>query len=141
MSWGKTGDMFRVEPPLMKPDHTFDKPNVEVRNVSGKGRGVFAKELILQDTLVEEAPFIILFQNDVKGELLNYIWGYDDTRVAMPLGYVSLYNHSKNNNLDVSMSGTDQRMLVRANRNIGVGQELLVSYGDSWMEQRGYEEI
>ena len=115
----------------------FSIDNVEIQNSKKGGRGVFARKPIPKGSIVEDAPFLAVYQEEVVGELMNYVFVLDDHCYALCLGYGSLYNHSKSANVDHQLYPNDNRMSFTAIRDIEKGEELTVSYGDGWLENRG----
>ena len=87
---------------LMKPV-LFRHPHIEIRQSSIHGYGIFAKEDIASNTVLEEVPFIYV-PYEVKPD---YLFAYprggtpveDMTGVksgcALPFGYACLYNHAE----------------------------------------------
>ena len=74
-------------------------PLIEVKRVKGKGRGVFAKQLIPLGTVFERVPLLVIPAKEVleceHGSFLSqYVFEYGKGTVALALGYGSLYNHS-----------------------------------------------
>jgi SET domain-containing protein len=109
---------------------------------SGKGRGVFTKEPIAAETIVEIAPVIVM--NSEHRSLLDqtplydYIfeWGDDRKSCAMALGWVPIYNHDTYSNCEYFMDFEDATLFIKTNRRIDVGEELCVNYnGDSGDEK------
>jgi SET domain-containing protein len=74
-------------------------PWVRVRRTKAKGWGVYARKFIPCDVTIEEVPVLLipahdLWRPDGTSALADYVYVWDDTRVAIALGYGSLYNHS-----------------------------------------------
>lgn len=109
---------------------------VEIRNIAGKGRGVFPRHNIPAGTIFERAPLLIIPSRDVLGPqtgvlLSNYIFEYGRGRVALALGYGSLYNHSWTPNARYQDAGRRVKEFVAVS-NISAGEEITINYnGDS----------
>jgi len=68
---------------------------IEVRNVRGKGRGVFARDLIPDGCEFEVCPVLLLPESQMmETPLSDYVFEWAPGRVALVLGFGSLYNHS-----------------------------------------------
>jgi SET domain-containing protein len=102
-----------------------------VKKAKGKGRGVFALKFIPKGTIIERVPIIVLpskaFVKGMKNKHLNlyfFIWGPD--KVAMSLGYGSIYNHSYEPNARY-IYGRDT-LSYKALRDIRPGEEIVINY-------------
>src|ERR1700746_3947945 len=72
---------------------------IEVRQVSRKGRGVFARRRIPKGDVIERVPLIVVPIGEVFGQaqrskLADYVFKWTHNTVVIALGYGSLYNHS-----------------------------------------------
>jgi hypothetical protein len=113
------------------------------------GWGVFAKEKIYKNEVIEECPILKLPIK--KGEssplLTNYRFnfpsGNDWDEQVIAFGYGSLYNHSDNPNAYWFSINDKRTFLFVANRDIEMGEEILVYYGDInyWNDGRSYIEV
>ncbi len=104
---------------------------VRVKNVKGKGRGVFARQAIGKGTVIERAPVALLPVKYLVGGkdcpvLAKYFYAWNRTTVAIALGYGSLYNHSYSPN--AVYSDRDMTIIYRALRDIAPGEEITVNY-------------
>lgn len=104
---------------------------IEIRNIRGKGRGVFARVLIPEGTVFERVPLLVIPAAEVlEGEdnrvLHDYVFEYKKD-VALALGYGSLYNHSYNPNARYDDAGR-QIKEFRALRDIHPGEEITINY-------------
>jgi SET domain-containing protein len=105
---------------------------VMVKNVKGKGRGVFARRRIKKGEIIERVPVIVLpvdqVGNDGKRQVLaNYTFSWGQKTVALALGYGSLYNHSYRPNARYEDRGRRIKEFV-AIREIAAGEEVTVNY-------------
>ncbi len=105
---------------------------IEIKESPNKGLGVFAKEKILKDEIIEICPLIKLdvpFTSDV---LNDYRFGYPrkggDKILVIVLGYGSIYNHNDQNNADWR-DGKPMTFEFFALRDIEPGEEICTSYG------------
>ena len=101
---------------------------LEVRRIPGKGRGVFARKAILKGTIFETVPLLVVKQDDIiASTLMDYVYAWTGSTVALALGYGSLYNHSFKPNArydDLSQ----QRKEFTAIRDIEAGEEITINY-------------
>lgn len=110
------------------------KPFLFVKEVDGKGRGVFTTEDIPKGTRIEESPVIILSKKDTESAdktLLHdylFVWGEKQVKTCVALGYCSVYNHSYQPNCDHEMDLEKKSMSVRTTRAIKKGEELFINY-------------
>lgn len=102
--------------------------------ISGAGRGVFARKTILKGTLIERCPFIevpleqIHFLNE--SFLVTYFFYFGDPkeRVALALGYGSLYNHSRTPNAKYQIQPDTRVIEFMALQDIVSGEEITFDY-------------
>src|SRR3954451_16021115 len=72
---------------------------IEVKQIKGRGGGVFARRLIRQGEVIERVPVLVLATETLKNcegwtDLAGYCFLWGNGTVALALGYGSLYNHS-----------------------------------------------
>lgn len=109
-----------------------------VAYVEKRGRGVFTKEPIPAETVIEIAPVVAMPGADRlhldKTLLHDYIfeWGDDHTDCAMALGWISIYNHSYTSNCEYFMDFEDHTILIKTVREIDPGEELTINYNGEW---------
>lgn len=105
---------------------------IEVRETAGKGRGVFATELIPEGTVFERVPVLVIPTNDVIGDtygelLQHYVFEWGKGTVAIALGCGSMYNHSYGPNARYDDKGRRTKIFT-ALRDIYPGEEITVNY-------------
>jgi hypothetical protein len=103
-----------------------------VKRVRGKGRGVFARQLIAEGTIIERVPVLLApieqFQGESAGSVLsNYCFLRNRSTVAFALGYGSLYNHSYTPNARYEEEA-GALMVFSAIRAIAPGEEITINY-------------
>jgi uncharacterized protein len=109
-----------------------------VDNTEQKGRGVFTRERIPANTVVELAPVIVMENKDRqhldKTLLHDYIfeWGKEKDKCAMALGLIPIYNHSYKSNCEYFMDFEDDSIMVKTVRVIAKGEELTINYNGDW---------
>jgi SET domain-containing protein len=114
------------------------KPYLFVNETVEKGRGVFTRERIPANTVVELAPVIVMENKDRehldKTLLHDYIfeWGKEKDKCAMALGLIPIYNHSYKSNCEYFMDFEDDSIMVKTVRVIENGEELTINYNGDW---------
>jgi SET domain-containing protein len=102
-----------------------------VREVKGKGRGVFAKCALKKGAVIERVPVVLVPIADLvdgfdNPTLNKYFYHWDRKHVAVSLGYGSLYNHSFEPNARY-IHGRNT-ITYRALRDIAEGEEITINY-------------
>jgi len=106
-----------------------------------KGRGMFTKELILVNTIIEISPVIVMPAADRilldKTLLHDYIfeWGTDKTQCCMALGFVPIYNHSYESNCEYFMDYSTETIMLKTVRNIEAGEEVYINYNGDFNDK------
>ena len=103
-----------------------------VKNIRGKGRGVFARRPIPKGTVIERVPVVLVPIQQIVGGWNNPAvarFGFvrDRWTVAVALGYGSLYNHSYRPNARYE-DRPAATMVFTAIRDIAQGAEITVNY-------------
>ncbi|MFN9319419.1 MAG: SET domain-containing protein [Chitinophagales bacterium] len=107
-----------------------------IKDVKGKGRGVFTDELIKKVSLIEVCPMIVLPAKDRKyidqTKIFNYyfLWGDKHKQSAIALGYGSLYNHSRTANADYESYYEEEEIHIIAYKDIKPGEEVTINYNN-----------
>jgi SET domain-containing protein len=102
-----------------------------VKKSRGRGRGVFARRPIKKGATIEHVPLVFVpgetTANGVdRDHLRRYYYFWTSKRVAVALGYGSLYNHSFQSNAAYEY-GSDTIKYV-ALRDIAEGEEITINY-------------
>ncbi len=103
---------------------------VEVKRAVGKGRGVFARRAIRKGEVFETCPVLVLPGDsieDFSAAIGPYVFRWGEGKLALVLGFGSLYNHSYRPNaryLDVG----PKTKAFEAIREIAAGEEITVNY-------------
>lgn len=114
------------------------KNYLHVKKSRNRGRGVFTKEKIKANSVIEESPVIVMSAKDRanidKTLLHDYIfaWGDKEDECCMALGLVSLYNHSYTSNCEYFMDFQKETIQVKSVREIKAGEELTINYNGDW---------
>jgi uncharacterized protein len=99
------------------------------------GRGVFALKKISEGDIIERCPALEVTDQDVGGELLNYVfYGSTENARLVVMGNGMLFNHSSTPNVAYYREQTvlGVELVLYALRDISKGEELFYSYGDDW---------
>jgi hypothetical protein len=105
-----------------------------IGTTANKGKGVFTTTFIAEGTVIEVAPMLVLPEHDKKlidkTHLYNYyfLWGNDNQKIAIALGYGSINNHSFSPNVAYKMDFENETITFVAWRNIEANEELLINY-------------
>lgn len=118
------------------------KPYLFIEKIPAKGRGVFTKEKIKANQLIEEAPVIVMSAEDRihidKTSLHDYIfaWGKNEKECCMALGFVPIYNHSYVSNCEYFMDFEEEIIQIKTVREIKPGEELTINYNGDWNDKK-----
>ena len=113
-----------------------------IKKTASKGRGVFTKEKIEKDTVIEESPVIVMPPEDrvnIDQTLLHdyiFAWGKDEKQCCMALGFIPLYNHSYTSNCEYFMDFEEEIIQVKTVRQINAGEELTINYNGDWNNEK-----
>lgn len=109
---------------------------IEIRDTAQKGRGIFARERIPADAVLDEAAVTIVAAGELTGTALDeYRFEWDEEHEAVAFGVVSLANHSPDPNAWVEMDPESRLMRLIALRPIAPGEEITVDYGcELWFD-------
>lgn len=106
--------------------------DIEIRVSDGRGRGVFALRPFRPGEVIEQAPVIVL--DDDQYELLNhttlrdYYFDWGEHRCAIPLGFSLIYNHSEQPNAEARRDHAAGTISFVAIADIAPGQEIVHRY-------------
>ena len=108
-------------------------PHLYLQHDSSKGRCVFTSSEIMQGSIIEICPVIILSKEDtlkIHETLLHdyyFLWNAEEES-AIALGYGSLYNHSETPNAQFELVYGDNEIHMIAAINIEPGSEITINY-------------
>lgn len=113
---------------------TMIKPYLYIRNSKLRGRGIFTRQNIPANTTVEVAPVIELPVKDVKKTLRTklhqyvFCWGISGRKLAVALGYASIYNHLPHSNCEYTADFNKNTLSIKTKRAVKKGEQLFVNY-------------
>ena len=120
------------------------EPKIEIKKTTKKGRGVFSKNHIAKDEIIESCQIIPFSADDADRIELTYLSNYwfawrtdeDPNQYgAFCLGNGALYNHSTNPNA-IFFKDYEQNLIhFIAIKEIPKGTEITVRYGMTWFKE------
>jgi SET domain-containing protein len=127
----------------MKKNILFHNNKIEVRKSKIHGWGVFAKEIIYAEEILEEIPFLIIPMSKYESSSIFIDYRFNYPRInseyqVMPFGYAGLYNHSNNNNAVWETDNENELFIFKSIKQINKDDEILIYYGDTnyWNDGR-----
>ena len=137
MDWQAKSAANRVE--------TMTGANIASQEIDEqKGRGMFALRDFKKGEILETAPVIPVAKENVvesgeapDGYLLDWDGNYENEEYCMPLGYIMMYNHSKEPNIMLDQDYEKYTMQAIAIRDIRKGEELCWDYNidELWFDE------
>jgi SET domain-containing protein len=95
------------------------------------GRGVFTKEFIPKDTLIEKIPFIEFNRDNIIEEFKDYTFGISRSTVCLMLSYSSFLNHSDNPNAIIRPNPNEKFLYLHSIEEIKKDEEITIKYGEN----------
>lgn len=94
--------------------------------------GVFARQKIKKYEILEEFPYFSIPTEELNEckSCLPYSYFLSDKFSVIGMGFCGLYNHSSNSNVDCEIDKVNEVMRHYATRDIQVGEELTLDYGE-----------
>ncbi|GMI48847.1 hypothetical protein TrCOL_g5990 [Triparma columacea] len=114
-----------------------------IRDVEGRGRGLFSRAPISRGDLIHEAPCLLVpkssYDSHAKHTVLeHYLFNCKDGDRLLALGYGSIFNHSDPPNVDYRLDKVGMVIRYFAGRDVKIGEELCIYYGANlWFEEVG----
>lgn len=120
------------------------------------GWGVFTKEKIAKNTIIEASPVIVYPVEILKIASWNaqeeggsnvslgislYSLRWGEQFAAVPMGYGGMYNHSDRNNCQFVNDVENGILYILSLRDIEPGEQLLVSYGEDWFDNKPFPKV
>ncbi len=131
-------NLFYISPSF----NSMIKQYLYLEKTSSKGRGIFTKQRIDANTIIEDSPVIVMSAEDRvqldKTSLHDYIfeWGNNKDKCCMALGFVSVYNHSYQSNCEYFMDFDNEMIQIKTIRLIEKGEELTINYNGNWNDEK-----
>lgn len=118
------------------------RPPLRVRDVPGMGRGVFARRAVRAGEVIEVCPVLVLpgvADPAALGGLQHYVFKWAGGRLAVALGYGSLYNHSADPNAAFARRRGREEIVFRAVRAVAAGEQIFIDYEWDAADYAGFE--
>ena len=118
----------------MKKLFASDKIYIRKSKILNAGRGVYAKCDIKKDEVIEECPVIEVSKHDManltESFLVTYFFyfGKNKERLAVALGFGSIYNHSHKPNARYDIKPMENRIDFIALNDIKKDEEITINY-------------
>ena len=122
--------------------NAFVDQRLFLTETKNKGFGVFTKEEIPINTIIEISPVLKIKMNDLKNEFKKInIWCYNWNKrnVGLSNGFGPLYNHNWNPNVIMTYT-KNQYFCFKTIRKINKNEELFISYGGTWWKEKNIPE-
>ena len=122
----------------MMRKYSFLHHSIYINKTAAIGRGVFTRDILPANMVIEIAPAIVMSGEERKlldqTLLHDYIfeWGDDRRQCAMALGYIPIYNHAYQSNCEYEMDFKKEIITVKTVRAIAAGEELFINYNGDW---------
>lgn len=112
---------------------------MEIKQVNGKGRGVFALRDYAAGEIIESAPVIpFRFGQPMPEELADMFFDWTDGRKCFLCGNFQLANHSDDPNSTFDYDEPGQKIVFHARKHIRAGEEITFHYGvPLWFAPQG----
>ena len=121
-----------------------------IKEVKGKGRGVFSAAPIHAGDVVEACKMLVLQSDDYDLSTASYLINFsfyidrDESIVGLATGFGSLYNHAAPANATHKIYKEDSRVDFIALRDIAADEEICINYhgafddtSTAWFDNRG----
>ncbi len=114
-------------------------PALYFDEIPEKGRGMFTREAIPANTIIEVAPVIVMTREERRQldntRLHDYIFEWTPEGkdlCCMAQGYISVYNHSYASNCEYFMDYDNNTIEIKTMRDIAPEEELTINYNGDW---------
>ncbi|KAL1407716.1 tRNA-specific adenosine deaminase subunit tad3 [Vanrija albida] len=113
---------------------TINPLGLHVRQLPGRGRGVFASAAIPAGRVLEEAPVLLLTKEQWDGGRMDdtvlgeYGFCWSNGGMALGLGMASLFNHSSTPNVNFVRNTAANTITFTTSRAVEPGDELCICY-------------
>lgn len=118
----------------MKKLLTSDKIYIGQSSILNAGRGVYARRNIKKGEIIEMCPVIEVSKHDManlsESFLVTYFFyfGKNKERLAIALGFGSIYNHTYKPNAKYEIKNTENRIDFIALNDIKKDEEITINY-------------
>ncbi len=102
-----------------------------IKKTRHKGRGVFSKQTIKKGKLIEVCEILIVDSKEIGSFLERYVFEFNKSKVALALGFGSLYNHQDNPNARCELDTKKMKLYFYSIKEILPSEEITIDYGYS----------
>jgi len=126
----------------MKKLPASDKIYIRQSKILNAGRGVYARRDIKKDEIIEKCPIIEVPKRDManlrESILVTYFFyfGKNKERLAVALGFGSIYNHTYKPNAKYKIKHTEKTIDFIALNDIKKDEEITVNYNSNPKNKR-----
>lgn len=126
------------------------KKQLYLKNIRGKGRGVFCNADIPEGEVIEVCPVIIIPAGEFSAlnatTLMDYSFYFnkEENTLSLTMGFGSMYNHQQYSNAVYILDREKKQMIFTAHELIRAHMEISINYGGEygkdygkWFEDRG----
>lgn len=114
------------------------KKYLYLKDIAGKGRGVFCNSDIAEGDTIEVSPLIVIPANDFNllndTSLFNYSFYFnkEENTLSLAMGFGSMYNHMQYPNALYVLDREERQMVFTAHENIKAHTEICINYGGEY---------
>jgi len=119
------------------------KKQLYLKNVRGKGRGVFCAAEISEGEVIEICPVIIIPAGEFAAlnatPLMDYSFYFDkeENILSLTMGFGSMYNHQQYPNAIYLLDREEKQMVFTAHEPIRAHTEICINYGGEYGKDYG----
>jgi SET domain-containing protein len=121
----------------IEPVVEYIVPSVTIKDSKLGGRGVFSTKSYVKGDSIEICPCIKQSHKNSVAKINDYTFTYDSKNDLVAFGYCSIYNHSDTPNAMWDVLNSRQ-MKIYALKSISPGEEMLISYGNTYFNDRAH---
>jgi len=129
-----------ISPRSMSKEHLLFANKIIIKRSQIHRWGVFAREKISKYEIIEESPYFFIPSEEMKLSPSSLPYSYDlYDNFIIGMGNSGLYNHSFNPNVEYEIDKVNEVMRHYAIKEINVGEELTLDYGEENAKNFGEE--
>ncbi|MBS1563968.1 MAG: SET domain-containing protein-lysine N-methyltransferase [Bacteroidetes bacterium] len=109
-----------------------------IKEVKGKGRGVFCKKAIGRGAIIEICPVIVVPATDIAAientKLADYSFYFnkEENSLSLAMGFGSMYNYAQYPNATYQLDRDNKTMIYTAHEDIPAHTEITINYGGEY---------
>ncbi len=116
--------------------------NLFILETEDQGRGIYAGVDFNPGDVIEICPVIIIPEwerkelNKMSLHDYYFVWGKEENKAAIALGYGSLYNHSSFPNAQFVNDLISKSIIIECIKKIGIGEQICLNYIDDGKKEK-----